>query len=477
MRKFLPVLVTLAYSVPNLGSAQTENLPQDTNSPQENDAPNRLENKTPPSVGESTVLEPLSDEPSFTAQDRLDGTNKIDPTEELREKLERSAKNYYAAAPEGKTLPARVLRVRMPFRVAEATYGYDHKGKKTDIGVSLRALFSALVLEYGATDSISFQYLMPIVYSNKAGLNANVFRQSKDYKKNYEETIIQIVNTLQKNNECSDMASCRELVLSSSAPASAKINTSLPLPNGEILSVNQGVVLKEAADSFVLNAAKPHAGKTGIGDIELGVLWSAISEKSPLLKVPIYYSIGAGIRVPTGQYKNVPMPGFRPTGRGTFDGAIRQNLDYVPMPGLVLAWQNQTEKSFTKVKFQKSSYLDSSKLNTTSPKTYELERKGFRNIGFLKAAWGLGNITQDLNMFGLYSTFKYDVDSAEYENGKAASAGRKQAYSTVIGGTLDLLSKRIPIQFDVDYEVPTGGKNNKLAAQVLGLNLKLFYKF
>lgn len=179
-----------------------------------------------------------------------------------------------------------------------------------------------------------------------------------------------------------------------------------------------------------------------------------------------------GLRLPTGQFTDVPA-GFRSTGRGTTDLGLRLNLDYNPLPGVWLAAQNQTERMIVAGKKKGTSLVDNT---NTYGDAKKFERKGVRNVGFLRAVWGLGNITQTLKMIGVNTMWKYDIDAPEYIDGTLQSA-RKQAYAWTAGLTLDGLAYRIPAQLDIDYDMPIAGKNNRLAASILGITLKGYYRF
>lgn len=76
--------------------------------------------------------------------------------------LEGGEAAYNAALGEGKTLPAGVVRARLPLRFISGSSGFDAKGNKSDLGLEARAVGSGLVLEYGVTDDLSVQLLAQV---------------------------------------------------------------------------------------------------------------------------------------------------------------------------------------------------------------------------------------------------------------------------------------------------------------------------
>ena len=429
---------------------------------------------------------PSEASPAATPENATDKPNETNRLDSALDKAEPKENVYLSAGGEGKTLPENVLRVRLPFRFASATQGFNSSGKKLDQGLDLSIVGSGLVAEYGVTEDLSVQFLLPVVLQNKLGLNADKFRKSDAYNDNYLKFVKTAAGLLFSKGLCRSVEACvTDILAGSSLPA----DTAIPLPSGETLQVKAGVPIRQYSDTLVVNAIAPTSGKTGLGDVEIGALYSVLSERGPYTNIPVFVSLGGGLRLPTGSFADVPSS-QRSTGRGTLDLGLRSNVDYNPLPGVFLAWQNQLELMLAKGKKKKSSLLDGSKLNDADPTTatavatgsngkgneQTFERRGARNVGFVKVSWGVANVIPVLEPIGLNAQYKYDFDSAEYLDG-IAQGPRRQAYNVSAGGSIDLLAYKIPAQFDVDYEFPVSGKNSALAASILSVTLKGYYKF
>jgi hypothetical protein len=386
----------------------------------------------------------------------------------------------YAVLPEGKTLPADTFRLRLPFRFAHATKGFDEDGHKTDIGAELRAVGTGIVLEYGVNEDLSLQIVAPIILQNDVGVDAGKFRNSSTYKKKYAEFTAALAAQLQANGFCTSTEQCLALIESGQTFPS---DTPITLPTGETFVAKAGTPMKDVADSVITNAAKPSKGRTGLGDIQIGALYAIVKDG------PVRFSAGGGFRFPTGSFKDVPS-GERPTGRGTLDGGIRTNVDILPTAGVVFSWQNQNEFMLAKGKREKSSLLDPSKTNDADPtsdaataagsdgksnnQTYE--RVGARNVGFVRAAWGLGSVVPALMPIGLNVSYNYDVDGQSRYDG-VASGGRPVTHS--VSGNIGIsgLAYSIPASVDFDYDQPFAGRNLTLAPSSFGTTIKVYYRF
>lgn len=379
-------------------------------------------------------------------------------------KREVKSQPYYAAIGEGQTLPKGVLRVRIPYNYATAASGFDKDGNKRDAGLTLRASGTAFVLEYGATGNLSLQLLAPYVLSNELGLDADRFRKSDVYKKNYDEFLAGLGAKLQAQGICPSADACAQLIEGGYAlPA----DTPVVLPSGETVVVKAGVPVKAYADSIVVGAARPAAGRTGLGDVELGFLYALFKRYDAGL------SIGAGLRFPTGSFGDVPSA-QRATGRGTTDLGIRFNADVSPFKGVWLSYQNQAELMLIAAEKTPSSLLDNNELAEADAQKFE--RKGVRNLGFFKLGWGLGNITQSLAPIGVQTQLKYARQSKEYLDGEPVG-DPANSMSLLGGAVFDALAYRIPLQLQYDHEVPLSGANVTLAPTVQLLTLKAYYRF
>lgn len=384
---------------------------------------------------------------------------------------------------EGKTLPASVFRVRVPYKFASATKGYSSSGQSEDAGLQFNANAAALVVEYGLRDAISLQVVVPYVLQNNLSMNGSVFQKSSFFEEKQTEFLKAASEKLVTEKLCRSVEACIEAIKNNGL--SLPVNTNLTLPTGETLPVKAGVPLNDIAASLVTRAAVPTSGSTGLGDIEVGALFALLDPRVGLLSQnkPINLSLGLGLRIPTGSFVDVPAA-QRPTGRGTTDLGIRTNFDWQPLPGTMLSQQNQFEIMLKEGRKKRTSLLDSAQLNSADPmvagadqmaNTSSYARQGARNVGFLKLAVGLGQLSQELKPVLLNAQWKYDFDPATQLGGKKLNA-ESSLQSVQVGTTIDGLPLQVPLQFDVDYEIPVTGSNRTLAPRVLSATLKLFYK-
>jgi hypothetical protein len=387
-------------------------------------------------------------------------------------------------AGEGKTLPKDVLRFRTLIRSATSSQGFSSDGKKAETGFRLNASAGALVIEYGYTSAISFQLVAPFVFRNQMSMDGSVFQKSFVFKEKYDQFLSEAVKKLVSDGLCSDSTVCLESIQSKglSLPAT----TDLILPTGEKLTVRAGVPLKEVATSLVTRAALPAEGRTGLGDIEIGALIALADPQSGLWKKdwPLNFSVGLGLRSPTGSFSDVPAA-QRGTGRGTVDLGLRTNFDWHAASGLVMSFQNQWEQMVVSGSKRRWSLLDSSELNKADPmaagaeqvaNNAKFERSGSRQVGFLKLAAGAGEIFSSLEPVVFSLQWKYDFEPKTLRGGRLDTA-ESELQSALAGVQLDGLKMNLPVQFDLEYELPFAGKNRPLAAQSMSAILKAYARF
>ncbi len=428
--------------------AQSQAPTEATPNPAENDPIDAT--PVDPAAADVTVTPAPTDERSAATLAALPGSDKSNPL-------------YYAMIPEGKTLPAGVARVRIPMRFATGDYGYDQKGKKLDLGVDVNVTGTGLVLEYGLTDRISTQILLPYVAKNELGLDANKFRTSAKYKEKVAEFKSAVAGVMQASRLCADTARCLALI---ETGYHLPKDTEIKLPSGEPLVIKAGVPVTSYADSLVTTAAVPESGRTGLGDIELGVLYEVVHTG------PVRFSAGLGLRLPTGSFDDVPSA-QRPTGRGTTDLGLRLNVDYNVVPGVIISGQNQSEQMLTKAEKPVTSLLNASE---TTGKKVDFERRGLRNIGFVKAAWSLGTITPDLRWLGTAAFYNWDLGATEYlDHKRVGDASRATSYTLNL--TVSGLSYGIPVAVEYDRTTPIGGKNVALATTINAVTVKGYLRF
>jgi len=387
---------------------------------------------------------------------------------------------YFAAIGEGQTLPDKVVRLRTLYSLVTADSGFDSDGKRQDLGMTLRVHASAMVLEYGVGNRLTLQVLAPYYLRNELAIDADQFAKSTTYKEKVASFQAGVGTKLKAQGICPTEDACAQLINEGYAlPA----DTAVTLPTGETLLLKAGVPIKSYAHALVIGAARPVAGRTGLGDVEFGALYSVFR------RVNFGFSLGGGLRLPTGSFADVPAA-ERGTGRGTLDLGLRLNLDFRPVQGVWLSFQNQAEVMLRAAKRKRTSLLNSENLNEADPEAdaavaagadgnpndQKFERRGIRHVGFFKIGWGLGTITQKLAPLGVQAQYKYALQSEAFADGK--SLGERESTQSLLGGLiLDGLAYKWPIQLNWDVDRPIAGKNVALATATQTIQAKLYYRF
>lgn len=332
---------------------------------------------------------------------------------------------YYAANGEGKTLPEGVARFRAPVRFYSIDKVYDDKGKEEKLPIEAKITAGAFVFEYGLSDRLSLQAKLDYYYGQSVKLkNDSGIKESKAFKDELDKTLAAQVAA----GTCPSADACRA--------------TFEPL-------VLAGMKAK-------LESEQKADGNTGLGDTEVGALYALVTTDD----APVAVSVGGGLRLPTG--KSAEAKKLQTT-RYTTDLGLRLNVDYPIVDGLFLAWQHQAEIMLQKGKMK----VGDTKL--------DYSRKGMRHVGFLKTAWGLGNVTPALSVLGLYGSYNYDLEP-KAKVGDVEEEHAHEAYGATVGTVIDGLAYEFPAQLELEYFIPTSGKSAR-AAQYWGATLKAFYKF
>jgi hypothetical protein len=405
----------------------------------------------------------------------------------------------YAVLPTGKTLPKGIFRARFITARTFGDFGFDESGDKSNTGLDYDRWMGGLQLEYGLTKSFSIGIGVPYVYSNHVAMNGDAFQSTEAFQKYYNRSVSDLAKVLVATGQCGPSSSTTSCITAINAGLiKAPAQTPLPLPTGEYATVPAQAAFNSAIRDLVIHAATPADGETGLGDIQFGFLWSAISEDSPIRHVPLYVSVGGGLRIPTGKFdiasalRSTGGDATLATGGGTYDAIFRGNLDYVAFPGVILSWQHQMEVSLTSANLGRTSMIDPSQKSTanasavldpTKPyahgdgvdNTLKFTRKGIHEIGFVQAAWGVGNVAQNMKWLGVYSQAKYNIAAQAYLNDKPIynmgdqyflgdadmhpDHGYEQYYSAVIGTKFSGLPYMIPVELATEFEYPFAGKN------------------
>ena len=376
---------------------------------------------------------------------------------------------------EGKVLPKNVARARVVNRVYTSSSGFDKEGNKLDLGIDLNVGVRAFVAEYGITEKLSFRMLAPIVYRNKMTMDEEAFKRSSTYQKIYDQKANEAAQKFVDQGMFSSVEEARIVI--DSRDLRAPIDIPITLASGEKVTIPAGSVIADSIESSILaGARRPEDGATGLGDMEFGLLYNAYQSDKLTL------SAGLGFRAPTGQF-NLPE-GQRPIGEGIQDLGARFNLDYSPIDGLWVSFQEQLEMAISKAKWKRPSMLDSSKFNEADPfdggdelpNERSVEKVGFMTATMFKANYGLGALDSSLKSLAINTSYEYRRDRAKRIDGVETSP--QSSMSTVsVGALVSGLPYRIPLELEANYVAPIDGKNVVLARDSVESVLRFYARF
>jgi hypothetical protein len=385
-------------------------------------------------------------------------------SEKVPSRMQRTP-HEFATRPEGKVLPKDVLRARYIYTgVKGQTDGYDKDGNKTMVPLDLDVKAGAVVFEYGLTDEISLQFLQKFVSSYELKTNSSRALEYTSDTRSLKKTSLNsgICTTLGVPT-----ASCAAFLASPpSAAAAAGLNSSATLQaSAPGLTFDTATPISTSVSSYVDTAAlkqvsaEEASGAKGLGDLEIGALWSPKNEGV------CNYSIGAGFRIPMNKDLS---SGESSITRNSPEFAVRTNLDLIPIEQMAVNWQNQAE-----VPVASGSY------ETAGTKaTYT--RKGVRNQGFLIVKSSLAGVSDSLSVLGPKAGLKYDFGNEQYvkfEGLDAVSTPRGHELKYYAGLSIDLFPVGAPLNLDLEYEKSFKGKNVSVATDVTQVQLRGYYKF
>lgn len=414
----------------------------------------------------------------------------------------------YAVLPTGKTLPAGIFKIDFPVAYSFGSSGLTRDGTKDHNGLEFKRWMGGVIINYGVSHTVSVGVGFPIVFSNTASLSGDSFTNSSIYQKYYEKFVEELSKKLSQTpgSPCSTEASCASFIDNGGSLGTLPI----VLPTGEGERILASSPIRDQIRQFITRAATPSNGSTGIGDVQLGILWNVISEESPIRGVPLYFSIGGGLRMPTGKF-NLPSAlratggdGTLISGGGTYDAILRWNLDYVAAPGVILSWQHQSDYSLTKADLGRTSMVDPTQFNAANPATctngvcgdgvgnnLTFSRKGIHQMGFLQAAWGLGNVSESLRFLGLYGQAKYNIAAQALLNDMPIyifndqfflndpklhpEQPYEQFYAATAGVKFSGLPYMVPLELSSEFEYPFYGKNRFASPMNWMTTLSVFF--
>ena len=383
-------------------------------------------------------------------------------------------KTFLAVGPEGKTLPENVARIRTVHKSVTGTTGLDSNGSPMDMGFAVKVDVNALVAEYGITDKLSFQLLVPYFTRQERSLDQAKFRSSAYYQKLYREKIEAAAKKLPSTGACRDLNTCIEFIERNESLA---FSTDIFLETGEHFTLQAGQSIKNAIEMGILRAATPvKKGTTGLGDIESGLLYNIYKSEHLL------FSTGLGLRLPTGSY-DVP-DGLRANSGGVFDSGLRINFDYSPVQGLWFSFQEQVEYALSQAYQKRTSLLDNRQFNQADPyqggdgkpNIKTIKKIGLNYDSLAKVSWGLGSLHPLLQAFGVNANYRYKKDRTEYTN-DIQSKQSSDLHTTGMGLVVSGLAYRIPLEFEFNYSTPVFGKNAPIAPSSTETTLKAYMRF
>lgn len=373
--------------------------------------------------------------------------------------------------PESGVLPESVLRFRAIYADVNSTKGYDNNGNKVESGLKLTANRSVAVFEYGITDRISAQLLVPYGMGGKLKVDDKEKFINENIRGPVTEAVDAIVNPLKAG--LGDLYTNNE-----NAPADLPLPEGSPvdkIPAGQpvktfVDTVRSQVIASEIEKNFeaTRKTLEDQKFQEGLGDIEIGAKYALSTVEQPWFDaVPFYTSIAAGVRLNSSKYSEAEKDGKLPLGRGTMDLGLRVNTDYEPLMGVQLQLENQTEMMIAKGK----SYAGG--------KEVDYERDGLRQVGYSKLVVAPGTWSDALKVVSLNARYNWDNDAATKTDGKKDEGSATYGRSAQAGLTLDGLNleNRIPAQLDYDYVMSARGRNVQFASDAHVVTLKLFYKF
>lgn len=393
---------------------------------------------------------------------------------------------FYSATPEGKTLPAGVGRVRLPYQVVSGSTSYDKDGNKSDSILKYSATGGAFVFEYGLSDKLSLQWKTDYYMNQSTSINtsSDAYGTTKSGLYASRTSALAAATSTAITDQASLIAAVRAAFIggcikggtSAAACATAYDNETLKSSSATAIGLAgtfgagstdvsaktyaaaAGAGVESAISSGIAGAAESEGGR-GLGDTIVGVLYEAYNTDT------FFFSVGGGVRMPTGK-RNLSGTEL-PTTRAAYELGIRLNADYLPIDWFMLSWQNQSEGGIASTKRQ---------VNGVSQ---TLSRNGIRNVGFIYLKPSLAPLSPALDSIKTNFGVSYDYDSSQKisMNDVETSSARSMNNWLYAGLGYSFLNLGVPAQLDLEYEQPISGKNVSVAATKITTTVKAYAKF
>jgi hypothetical protein len=369
--------------------------------------------------------------------------------------------------PESTVLPEKVLRLRAVYAGAESKKGYDGAGNKVDSGLQVNVSAVTTAIEYGITNRLAAQFVVPYRLSGKAKVSSDTDFASTGVKELLKTKVKEIKNGLGV-----------AYTSNATAPVSIDLAPGISIPKGAPIKTYLDGVEQQLMNSPQLPAALVNYAKAqvedqtftkGMGDIEIGAKYSLATVDEPFVDgLPLYASVAAGIRLNSSKYSESTKKGEKPVGRGTTDVAARLNADYEVISGVQLQIENQTEVMAAKGKAWNFS-------EASKGQELDLERKGMRQLGYSKLVVAPGTWIPHAEFLLLNARYNWNNESTVKlgDEETVGSVGR----SAQLGLSLDGLKMKLPVQLDYDYVIAARGRSVDNAFDAHVATLKLYYKF
>jgi hypothetical protein len=392
----------------------------------------------------------------------------------------------YALLPEGKTLPAGVARFRLPYQMATGSSGYDEDGKKVDSPVKFTATGAAIVAEYGLTDKISLQWKTDFVLDQKTEINTG----SEAYRGIKALAYATNTATLATNTSSSitDQASLAGAIkkafigacqqggdsaetcatnyengtLNSATAGAIGLGDAFGAGSASVSAKTYATAAAEATERKISSGIASQAeskGGRGMGDTILGVLYEAYDSGA------MFVALAGGVRIPTG---NRDLSGTElDTTRGAWEVGARINVDMLPVDWFMISWQNQSEVGLLGA---------SRKQNGV---TVDMKRDGVRNVGFVYLKPSLEAMMPGLESLRASVGITYDFDSAQKltSEGVEMTSDKTSTVWNYASLGYSFLGMGLPLQLDLEQEIPNQGKNASIAPTKTTLTAKAFARF
>jgi len=393
----------------------------------------------------------------------------------------------YALLPEGKTLPAGVARFRLPYQIASGSSGYDDDGKKGDSPVKFTATGAAIVAEYGLTDKISLQWKTDFVLDQKVEINtgSEAYRGIKALTYSAKTASLATATSSTITDETSLAGAIKKAFIGAcqqggggSAETCATNYENGTLPSSSAAQIG-------LADSFGAGSANVSAkayataaaagtekqitsgiaaeveskGGRGMGDTILGVLYEAYDSGST------FVALAGGLRIPTG---NRDLSGNElDTTRGAWEVGARINVDMLPVDWFMISWQNQSEVGLLGASRKQDGV------------SVDMKRDGVRNVGFVYLKPSLEAMMPGLESLRASVGITYDFDSAQKltSEGVEITSDRTSTVWNYASLGYSFLGMGLPLQLDLEHEIPNQGKNATIAPTKTTVTAKAFARF